>query len=125
MKILYRIWYILGQHVPGRLGSYILAKGRHWPHVMAMLSPSATLTETMMNHTNFLVHPLDIRSTVIAKEVLLHRAARMEKEPAMLLYSRKGTKRSKLKMDSGRPKPRTTVYETKLHAVASESCSFR
>lgn len=75
----------------------------------ATLSPSAILMLMMMNQTNFLVQPSEMRKTVMANDVLLQRAARMEKDPAKLVFRRKGTRSLKSKSCRGRPKPRTMV----------------
>jgi hypothetical protein len=50
-----------------------------------MAAPSEPFTVTMMNQTATLVQSEDMRKIVIAKEVLLHKAARMEKVPARLV----------------------------------------
>ncbi len=84
VNMLYRTTIILFQHLPWTFGFQVLSTGSHCSHVKAMARPSATLTDTMMNHTSHLVEPVEMRSTVIAKEVLLSCAARIEKLPAML-----------------------------------------
>lgn len=51
---------------------------------MVALAPKTRLTETMMNHRNTLGRRVvTIRSRVMAKDILLQQAARMEKKPAM------------------------------------------
>jgi hypothetical protein len=118
--MLYHIWMFLGQHVPSSLGCQVFSIGVHWPHVIAMATPNDTFTVIMMNQISHLTHPDDIRKTVIAKEVLLQQAARIEKEPAKLVIRRYSLRSLWLNCDNGRPKPRFIDTETKESDKARE-----
>jgi hypothetical protein len=86
-----------------------------------MLRPRVTLTEMIINHTNFFIQPLEMRSTVTANEVLLHIAARIANDPAKLEYHRNASKLSKLKSQIGRPSPSGIITDTKAHCAARAS----
>ncbi len=47
-------------------------------------APMTTVRDMMMNQIVHRIQPFEMRSTVMANEVLLHSAARMEKVPATL-----------------------------------------
>lgn len=119
--MLYLMTGILDQHVPGISGFHTFSKGVHWPQVKAMLRPRETLTETMMNHTKRLIQPSEMRSTVIANDVLLHAAARMAAVPARLENRRKSSRLSELKSHIGRPRPSGIVTDTKAHCATRAS----
>lgn len=123
MKILYRIWTIFGQQVPSRYGCHTFSMGMHCAQVIAMATPRQALTVMMMNQTNALIQPVEMRNTVTAKEVLLHNAARMEKEPARLEKRRKSPRLAKLNWVSGRPRPRVMEAEMKAQSATRASCS--
>jgi hypothetical protein len=65
-------------------GFHAFSMGVHWIQMNNALSPIATFIETMMHHTLTHIQPCDMRSRVMAKDVLLHTAARMEKVPPIL-----------------------------------------
>jgi len=88
VKLLYCIWTLLGQQCPSTRGCHIFTNGVHCAQVMATATPSAKLTVMMMNHTKILTHPEEIRRTVMANDVLLQHAARIEKVPARLVRSK-------------------------------------
>ena len=74
---------------PSKAGCQILGMGEHWPHVNATATPKDRLTVSMMVQTKRRIQlSWEMRRTVMAKEVLDHKAARMEKVPAMLVRSR-------------------------------------
>jgi hypothetical protein len=50
--------------------------------MMVADTPRMILTDNMMNQMNHLTHPLEIRSSVIPNDVLLHAAARIVANPA-------------------------------------------
>ena len=60
------------------------------------LTPSSTFIETMTHQTRVRTQPVLIRSSVMAKEVLLHAEARMASVPEMLM--RRGILKRKLEM---------------------------
>lgn len=95
--------------------------GVHCPHVMAMATPSEALTVTMMNQTDVLIHPGEMRNTVRAKEVLLHSAARMEKVPERFEKRRNMSRFLELKSRSGRPKPKLIEAEIKAQLMTRAS----
>jgi hypothetical protein len=76
----------LGKHDPNTEGSHSFATGQHWTHWIVALAPNTMLVAIMINQINTFSQPLEIRSSVIAKEVLLQSVARMEQNPAMYEY---------------------------------------
>ena len=58
--------------------------GEHFIHSNMALAPMTTLRDMMMNQMTHRIQPLEILSTVMANDVLLQSAARMEKVPATL-----------------------------------------
>lgn len=74
----------VGQHVPGISPFQFFSTGVHLTHSNMALAPMMTVNDMMMNQIAHLIQPVDMRRTVMAKEVLLQRAARMEKVPATL-----------------------------------------
>lgn len=95
--------------------------GMHCPHVRAIAPPNAILTLIMMNQTANLVHPDEIRRMVRPNEVLLQSAARMEKDPARLVYKRYCSRFWKLNSESDRPKPKVIEAETKAQDATRDS----
>jgi hypothetical protein len=85
----------------------------HCAQVITRATPKHAFTVMMTNQTKVLVHPDEMRSTVTANEVLLHSAARMEKEPDRLEYRRNISRLSKLNCVKERPKPRLMQAEMK------------
>jgi hypothetical protein len=87
------------------------------------LAPMMTVIDMMINHMAHRIQPVEIRRTVMAKDVLLHKAAKMEKVPAAL-----ETKTSRGKMlGSGishvcLPYPTLTAVDVKAQAIANETC---
>jgi len=73
-----------GQHSPSTLESHSLGMGRHWTKVKRALRPRNRLTVTMMNQTSLRTQPVETRSSVMAKAVLLQAAATMEHTPVTL-----------------------------------------
>lgn len=79
----------LSMQWPGRKGCQILGIGSHWPHVKPTATPRDRLTEIMMKMMRKRIQSSwAMRRTVMAKEVLDHNAARMEKVPAKLVMRR-------------------------------------
>ena len=124
VKMLYRIWMPFGQHSPTRCGCHAFSMGVHCAQVMAMATPRQAFTVMMMNQTRALNQPDEMRSTVTANEVLLHRAARIEKLPARLEKRRKMSRLFMLNWLRGRPKPMFTHAEMKAAFATRESCNY-
>lgn len=87
--------------------------------------PSDRLTVIMINQTKILTQPDDMRRTVMANEVLLQHAARIEKVPARLVMSKKISRSRKLNCASGLPNPMLIATETKAFEAASASYMCR
>ncbi len=87
--MLYCTCTCLGQQTPSTVnGRQVFSIGVHCPQVMAMAMPSERFTVTMMNQTAILVQPFEMRKIVMANEVLLQQAERIEKVPARLVIKR-------------------------------------
>ncbi|KAK3897580.1 NAD-dependent aldehyde dehydrogenase [Staphylotrichum tortipilum] len=74
-----------GQHDPSEYGFHSRSGGQHWAKWMVALEPRTRLTETMMVQRSTLTRvwvAVTMRSRVMANEILLQQAARMEKKPA-------------------------------------------
>lgn len=61
--------------------------GVHWIQMNSALRPRAMFMETMMHHTRAHIQPWLTLSSVTAKDVLLHAAARMASVPEMFMGS--------------------------------------
>jgi hypothetical protein len=96
--------------------------GVHCAQVMAMATPKLALTVMMINQTSALTHPDEMRKTVTANDVLLHSAARMEKEPATLEKRRNTPRLLGSNCVRGRPRPRLTQAEMKAQSATRASC---
>lgn len=66
------------------------------------------LTVMMMNQTNFFTQPFEMRSRVIANDVLLHTVARTETNPAAYEYMTTSVKFSGRMSPLALPSPRLT-----------------
>lgn len=122
--MLYRIWTSFDQHCPSNNGRHTFSMGVHCAQVIAMATPRQAFTVMMTNQTKALVHPDEMRSTVTANDVLLHSAARMEKEPARLEYKRNMSRLLKLNWVKGRPKPRLMQAEMKAQSATRAIWTF-
>ncbi len=122
VNMLKRTTIILFQQVPGVQGIHVFSIGSHCDQVNAMASPRAMLTDIMMYHTNHLVPPEDILSTVMANEVLLSCAAKMEKLPARFVYRRNCGRSLKLNCHNGFPKPIVTDKDTIAFETPRANC---
>lgn len=89
----------------------------HCPQVIAIATPNEMFTVTIINQTNTLIQPDEMRSTVTAKDVLLHSAARMAQVPARLDSNKKISRLAGLNCVSGRPKPR--LMQTDMRALSA------
>jgi hypothetical protein len=83
-KELYLIITSCDQQVPGMDLSHNLLTGLHCTYVKIQLRPRKMLTLAIMNQMSLRIQPVDKRSNVTAKEVLLQAAAMMEQTPVML-----------------------------------------
>lgn len=70
------------QQVPSISGYHSFATGQQRVNMMMAETPRMMLTEMMMNQTNHLTQPFEMRSRVIPNEVLLQAAATMVQKPA-------------------------------------------
>lgn len=82
-------------------------------------NPKARLTEIMMNQMSRFIQPSDIRNTVIANDVLLHVAARMEKKPLVFDNSRNVVRSLGLKSQMCLPYPIVVLYDIRIVCTAS------
>lgn len=83
-KELYLIITSCGQQAPGIEVSHNLLTGLHCTYVKIQLRPRKMLTLAIMNQMSRRIQPVDKRSNVTAKEVLLKVAAMIEQTPVML-----------------------------------------
>lgn len=107
-----------GQHLPSIIGLHNFSAGEHWMYVDTAANPKARLTDIMMNQMNFFIQPSDMRNTVIANEVLLHVAARMEKNPLVLDNRRNVVRSLGLKSHMCLPYPIVVLYDIKTVCTA-------
>lgn len=73
-------------------GLHSFSVGEHWIYVERAPNPRTRLIETIRTQMKRLTQPSEMRSTVIANEVLLHIAASMEKNPPVLDTRRKAVR---------------------------------
>jgi hypothetical protein len=101
--------------------SHTLGMGLQWIHSMRALAPMTRLSEMIMVQIITFIHGSEMRRRVMAKEVLLHTAARMDRVPAILAI--KGMLWSFADSISHRclPNPRLTDIEVKADAPARAS----
>ncbi len=90
---------------------------------MVAAAPSTRLTVMMMNQMKRLTQPSEMRSSVMAKDVLLHTAARMDAKPAALEYSSSLWKSSGLMSALCLPNPSRTQTDCSDVDAASAICS--
>jgi hypothetical protein len=92
VKVLYPIRVDLGQQEPGSRKLKFLATGVHCTQLKRALRPMATLMVSIANQTATFTQPLEMRSRVSAKDVLLKAAAVREKRPEMYNAIKMGSK---------------------------------
>lgn len=90
--MLYLMIVSFGQHFPSIVGLHSFSVGEHWIYVDRAPNPRVRLIEMIRTQMRRLIQPSEIRSTVIANEVLLHIAASMEKNPLVLEMRRKAVR---------------------------------
>ena len=74
-----------GRHVPGTEKSQVFWTGVQDVHMSTAVALMAIFMDTRQNQTTPLTQPFEMRSSVIAKDVLLHTDASVEKNPAKVL----------------------------------------
>ena len=88
---------------------HISSNGQHCTQCSVPLAQSVMVTDAMMNHRSHHIAPLVIRSSVMAKEILLKSAARMEQKPAQFEDRRIGSNFSPGMVQACLPNPRLTL----------------
>lgn len=76
------------QHSPAISGVNVFLGGLHCTHMKMAPRYSTTLTETIMNQVSQRILPSEMRSSVMAKLVLLQAVPRMDQKPVMFMMRR-------------------------------------
>ena len=123
-KLLYATITCGSQHFPAISGVNVFFGGLHCTHMKMAPRYNTTFTERMMSQMSQRMRPSEMRSSVMAKLVLLQAVPRIDQKPVMFMMRRSLEKGgpSVMTFQLWWPKPIVVDMEPKMLDITSVNC---